>query len=76
MIAYQRAADPKSGVGEQDFMYMFGGILTLTDPPATGTGFQYQGDMWKYNLLSNQWTYIQSYGIKQINRKLYLWNNV
>jgi hypothetical protein len=58
---------------------MFGGILTLTEAKTKsqdgGTGYNYQADMWKFNLLSNQWDVMESYGISKILREVYLWND-
>ena len=31
-------------------------------------------DMWKFNLLSNQWDTMECYGISKIMRDVYLWN--
>lgn len=58
---------------------MFGGILALQEVKKSskdiGTGFEYQADMWKFNMLSNQWDQLESYGISRILRQVYLWND-
>jgi hypothetical protein len=56
---------------------MFGGILTLTEARRRSdgtTGYQYMADMWKFNMLSNQWDVMESYGVSRILREVYLWN--
>lgn len=57
---------------------MFGGIVTATESRKRsedgGSGYQYMADMWKFNLLSNQWDQMESYGISKIMRDVYLWN--
>lgn len=32
------------------------------------------GDLWKYDLTSNQWEAVEVYGISEITRNLFLWN--
>ena len=32
------------------------------------------GDMWKYELISNQWEVVTVMGISRITRDLFLWN--
>jgi hypothetical protein len=32
------------------------------------------GDLWKYDLVSNQWEAVEVYGISEITRNLFLWN--
>jgi len=32
------------------------------------------GDLWKYDLISNQWEAVEVYGISEITRNLFLWN--
>jgi hypothetical protein len=56
---------------------MFGGILTLTEAKKKqdgSTGYQYMADLWKFNMLSNQWDSMETYGIARIMREVYLWN--
>jgi hypothetical protein len=46
------------GTLEEHFLYMFGGIQTQTEIKKKqdgSTGYQYMADMWKFNMLSNQW---------------------
>lgn len=32
------------------------------------------GDLWKFDLVQNQWEEVEVYGISEITRHLYLWN--
>lgn len=32
------------------------------------------GDLWKYDLVTNQWEAVEVYGISEITRNLFLWN--
>ena len=32
------------------------------------------GDIWKFDMISNQWENIEVFGISSIKRELYLWN--
>ena len=38
------------------------------------TSFVFMSDLWRYDLLSNQWEEVEVYGISEITRDLYLWN--
>ncbi len=64
---------------------MFGGIkvvdkedmgqLTIEQvAKLNGSSFIYMSDLWKFELLSNQWVQVEVYGISEITRNLYLWN--
>jgi hypothetical protein len=56
---------------------MFGGIQTQTEIKKKqdgSTGYQYMADMWKFNMLSNQWDVMEQYGVARILREVYLWN--
>ena len=38
------------------------------------SSFEYKGDLWRFNLISDQWEEIEVYGIASIRRQIYLWN--
>ena len=38
------------------------------------SSFEYMGDMWRFNLLSDQWENMEVYGIATIRREIFLWN--
>eukprot|EP00347_Sterkiella_histriomuscorum_P007988 403346798 len=77
MIAYQKFKDDYN-LFEEHFIFLFGGIQTLNSLEKIAynqpTGFMYKQDMWRFNLISNQWEEIEQYGISQIIRHIYLWN--
>jgi hypothetical protein len=68
---------------EENYIYLFGGIrimnteetLTLTQEQLSDTtSYVFMSDLWRYELLSNQWEEVEVYGISEITRNLYLWN--
>lgn len=38
------------------------------------TSYQFMADLWRYDLIANQWETVEVYGISEITRDLFLWN--
>ena len=84
MVSYQRKKDEFNDV-EENFIYMFGGIKVVDKEDMTqltidqvaqlnGSAFIFMADLWRFELLSNQWVQVEVYGISEITRNLFLWN--
>ena len=67
---------------DEHYIYVFGGIKvhnedthnTLKRNKTEKSSFEYKGDLWRYDLLSDQWEDIEVYGIASIRRQIYMWN--
>ena len=82
MIAYQRKKDEFNDRNE-DFIYLFGGIKVINildleemrdEDARNTTSYVFMSDLWRYDLVANQWEEVEVYGISEITRNLYLWN--
>ena len=38
------------------------------------SSYEYMGDLWRYDLISNQWEEVEVYGIATVKRQISLWN--
>lgn len=38
------------------------------------TSYMFMADLWRYDLMANQWETVEVYGISEITRDLFLWN--
>mmetsp|Transcript_19394 Transcript_19394/g.13925 ORF Transcript_19394/g.13925 Transcript_19394/m.13925 type:complete len:149 (+) Transcript_19394:127-573(+) len=81
---YQREVSEKVSK-EEHFLYIFGGIKVLDEITIKTeakeylnedylTSFEYMSDLWRFNLISNQWEDLEVYGISSIKRQIFLWN--
>ena len=68
---------------DEHYLYIFGGIKVHNDEtfysqkdrkPEDRSSFEYMGDLWRFDLISQQWEDIEVYGIASIRRQIYLWN--
>ena len=68
---------------DEHYLYIFGGIKVHNDvtyyaqkdrKPEDKSSFEYMGDLWRFDLISQQWEDIEVYGIASIRRQIYLWN--
>ena len=82
MVAYQRIKDAYNPKNE-DYIYLFGGIKVMNstdlkqlNPNKTKkmTSYMFMADLWRYDLIANQWETVEVYGISEITRDLFLWN--
>ena len=86
MITHQSIPSGNSTRNEA-YIYIFGGIkvkgtdpnaVDINDPNAEqddlASSFEYMGDLWRYNLITDQWEDMEVYGIATVRRTLTLWN--
>lgn len=82
IVPYQRKKDEYND-REENYIYLFGGIrimnteetlLLSPEQLRDTTSYVFMSDLWRYELLSNQWEEVEVYGISEITRNLFLWN--
>lgn len=82
MVAYQRIKDAYNPKNE-DYIYLFGGIKVMNstdlrqlnpEKAMNTTSYSFMDDLWRYDLVANQWETVEVYGISEITRDLFLWN--
>ena len=84
MITHQSVPKGNSTRSEA-YIYIFGGIKVksqdpdvIIDPNAErdlyASSFEYMGDLWRYNLITDQWENMEVYGIATVWRTLSLWS--
>ena len=56
---------------EQDFIFLFGGILAR---PIIGN--EYMNDLWKYYIEANKWEEVVPFGINAAKRWVNLWSGI
>ena len=72
---------------DEHYLYIFGGIKIRNNddiarelelyPELADTeisSYEYMGDLWRFNMKSNQWEDMEVYGIASIRREIFLWN--
>ena len=76
MLAHQSYPEGNSTRNEH-FLYIFGGIKVQSEAevrakrsenPDYDSSYEYMGDLWRYDLVSNQWEEVEVYGIATVKR--------
>jgi len=86
MTAVQPGIDRKELKGTGDYVYIFGGIKVNNETEVqylrakynislvNSTSYEYMGDLWRFDIGSNQWENLEVFGIVSISRQIQLWN--
>jgi len=48
--------------------------IKLTTNETNVSSYKYKGDLWRYDLVSNQWEEVEVFGIATVKRQISLWN--
>jgi len=68
---------------DEHYIYIFGGIKILDEADVDAkrdldqnykSSYEFMGDLWRFDLESNQWEDLEVYGISSIRRQIFLWN--
>ena len=84
MVAMQRFKTAWNNQVEH-YLYVFGGIKVVNETVVADkirkgfdkdfkSSYEFANDMWRYDLISDQWENIEVLGIQTIRRQIMLWN--